>query len=62
MRYIVFITSTAIRDLEAAVDYYDGKAENLGSRFATWLMIILSELLQRLKPLQFAIRIYDVNQ
>ena len=34
MPYTVFITPAAVRDLEAVVDYYNGKAENLGKRFA----------------------------
>ena len=34
MAYTVFISPAAERDLEAAVDYYNEKAENLGYRFA----------------------------
>ena len=34
MSYTIFISPTAIRDLQAAVDYYNEKSENLGFRFA----------------------------
>jgi toxin ParE1/3/4 len=34
MAYSVLISPTALRDLHAAVDYYNEKAENLGYRFA----------------------------
>lgn len=34
MAFVLTITPTAIRDITAAVDYYNEKAENLGYRFA----------------------------
>ena len=34
MSYTIFISPNAIRDLQAAVDYYNEKSENLGFRFA----------------------------
>jgi toxin ParE1/3/4 len=34
MSYTIFISPTAAKDLQAAIDYYNGKAENLGYRFA----------------------------
>jgi hypothetical protein len=34
MGYSIHISPTALRDLHAAVDYYNEKAENSGYRFA----------------------------
>lgn len=34
MQYAVFISPTAERDMQAAIDYYNEKAENLDYRFA----------------------------
>ena len=34
MAYSIFITPAALNDLEDAINYYNSKAANLGSRFA----------------------------
>ncbi len=34
MPYLIYVTPTAIRDLEAAIDYYNEQAEGLGARFS----------------------------
>ena len=37
MAFVLTITPTALRDIAAAVEYYNDKAENLGYRFADLL-------------------------
>ncbi|MBS1620708.1 MAG: type II toxin-antitoxin system RelE/ParE family toxin [Bacteroidetes bacterium] len=34
MAYSILISPTAVRDLQAAIEYYNEKSENLGFRFA----------------------------
>jgi toxin ParE1/3/4 len=33
MAYIVYVSPTALKDLQAALEYYNEKSENLGYRF-----------------------------
>ena len=59
MAYTVFISPTAERDLEAAVDYYNEKAENLGYRFAD----LVDDYFDRiaLVPTASAVRYRDIR-
>lgn len=59
MAYTVFISPTAERDLEAAVDYYNEKAEDLGYRFAD----LVDDYFDRiaLVPTASAVRYRDVR-
>lgn len=34
MAYTIYVSPTALKDLQAAVEYYNEKSENLGYRFA----------------------------
>ncbi len=45
MSFSILITPAAVRDLQAAVDYYNEKAENLGYRFADLVDDFLNALL-----------------
>jgi len=57
--YTILITSNAVRDLEAAVDYYNEKAENLGYRFAD----LIDDYFERiaLVPTASSVRYKDIR-
>ncbi len=59
MAYIVNITPSAEKDIEAAVEYYNSKAENLGYRFADLVGIYFDRIASF--PAAAAIRYKDVR-
>jgi hypothetical protein len=59
--YRIFITPTAIIDIDEAVAYYNSKSEGLGSGFQTRYIIILPLLHEIQKPLPCDIKMCVAN-
>ena len=59
MSYIILISSTAEKDLQAAIDYYNEKAENLGYRFGDMIEDYFNRI--ALVPKASAIRYRNVR-
>ncbi|MEO6452758.1 MAG: type II toxin-antitoxin system RelE/ParE family toxin [Ginsengibacter sp.] len=59
MSYTIFVSPTAVEDLQDAIDYYNEKAESLGYRFAD----LVDEYFKRIAsvPTASAIRYKDVR-
>jgi len=59
MSYTILISPTAVKDLQAAINYYNEKAENLGYRFAD----LVDDYFDRitLVPTASAIRYKDIR-
>ncbi len=53
MLYTIYVTPTAIRDLEAAIDYYNKQAEGLGYRFSD----LVQEYFNRIAKKMFVVNL-----
>ncbi len=59
MSYTIFVSPTAAKDLQATIDYYNEKAENLGYRFADLADDYFNRI--ALVPTASAVRYRDVR-